>query len=214
MVIHDATLKRTGMIDKSVSELSAAQLRQIDVGSWFAQKRRINRTFAGEKLPSLAQVLELFAANSGVLYIEMKCDAGEGPALAAGVVSLTRESQMMDRVVLESFDLSAILEVKKLDSDIRTAALFEPKLARPISTVRRFRMVDAAIEAGADEIALHHTLAGSRVVEKAREQGLEIVVWTVDELAWISRARRLGVKALISNDPARMVRHRDGSEGF
>lgn len=210
VVIHDATLRRTGGIDQQVSELTAAELQKIDVGSWFAERRQTARTFAGEKLPSLAQVFELFAANSGVLYIEMKCDADEGPALAAEVVRLAREFQMTDRVVVESFDLSAILEVKQVAAEIRTAALFEPKLSRPISTVRRLRTVAAALDVGADEIALHHTLAGPRVIEQARRQGLAIVVWTVDDPVWISRARSLGVKALIANDPAMMVRHRDG----
>jgi len=210
VVIHDATLKRTGRIDQPVSELTAAELQQVDVGSWFAERRQTTQTFAGEKLPSLTQVFEFFAPNRGVLYIEIKCDADEGSALASEVVRLSREFQMADRVVVESFDLAAILAVKKVDTEIRTAALFEPKLSRPISTVRRLKMVDAALEVAADEIALHHTLAGPRVIEKATRQGLEIVVWTVDEPGWISKARSLGIKALIANDPATMVRHRDG----
>ena len=213
VVVHDATLKRTGRVDRLVSELSAAELQEIDVGSWFGERRQITKTFAGEKLPTLAQVFNLFAANSGVLYIEMKCDAGEGAALAAAVVQLCRESRLVDRVVVESFDLAAIAEVKRIDSGIRTAALFEPKLSRPISTVRRLKMVDSALSVGTEEIALHHTLAGPRVIEKARHQGLEIVVWTVDEPAWIPRARSWGVKALIANDPAIMVSHRDKIAG-
>jgi glycerophosphoryl diester phosphodiesterase len=212
MVIHDATLKRTGRIDQTVSELTAAELQEIDVGSWFAGQGPAPKTFAGERLPSLAQVFELFAETDGVLYVEMKSDRDEGPALAAEVVRRARESRMKDRIVVESFDLSAIREVKRIDSDLRTAALFEPKLSRPISTVRRLTTVDAAIEAGADEIALHHTLAGRQVIEKALHQGLEIVVWTVDEPRWISLARSLGVKALIANNPAMMVRHRDAIE--
>lgn len=213
MVIHDATLKRTGGIDRPVSELSASELQEIDVGSWFSAGRQATETFAGERLPSLAQVFQLFAANSGVLYIEMKCDVREGAALAAAVARLCRESRMVDRLVVESFDLAAIAEVKRIDSGIRTAALFEPKLSRPISTVRRLKMIDTALGVGANEIAFHHTLAGSRVIEKARQQGLEIVVWTVDEPVWISRARSWAVKALIANNPATMVHHRDGSVG-
>jgi glycerophosphoryl diester phosphodiesterase len=139
----------------------------------------------------------------------MKCDAEEGPALAAEIVRLSREFRMADRVVVESFDLSAIAEVKRIDAGIRTAALFEPKLSRPISTVRRLKMVDTAHELGADEIALHHTLAGPRVIEKAKRAGMEVVVWTVDDLAWVVRARELGVKALIANNPINMVHHRD-----
>jgi glycerophosphoryl diester phosphodiesterase len=209
VVIHDATLKRTGRIDQFVSNLTAAELQEVDVGSWFADRRQTTQTFAGEKLPSLAQVFELFAGTNGVLYVEMKSDGDEGPALAAAVVRLARDSKMKERVVVESFDLSAVREIKRLDSSLRTAALFEPRLLQPISTLRRLKTVDAAVEVGADEIALHHTLASRQVIEKALDHGLEVVVWTVDEPRWISRARSFGVKALISNNPAMMVRHRD-----
>src|SRR4029077_1336865 len=74
VVIHDASLKRTGLIDRSVSELTAAELCEVDVGSWFAARaRNPKKTFSAEKLPTLAQVFELFSGNSGLLYVEMKC---------------------------------------------------------------------------------------------------------------------------------------------
>ena len=212
VVIHDASLKRTGKVDRLVSELVANELSETDVGSWFAGREKDEtQSFAGEKLPTLAQVFELFTTNSGVLYIEMKCNPAEGAALAAEVVRLSRESLMADRVVVESFDLDAIAAVKKNDREIRTAALFEPKLSRPLSTVRRLKMVDHALDVGADEIALHHTLVSPRIVEKAAQDGLEIVVWTVDNPQWIKRALELGIKALIANDPGVMVQHRDQS---
>lgn len=221
VVIHDASLKRTGLVDKLVGELTAEELQKIDVGHWFVKgfAKGSNRSaqthpvsYAGERLATLAQVLELFSVNNSLLYIEMKCDAHEGAALAAEVVRLTHESEMADRVVVESFDLAAVAAVKRIDVNIRTAALFEPKLARPISTLRRLRMIDLARQCGADEIALHHTLANPRVIEKAKEEGLEIVVWTVDDPKWILHARSLGIKALIANNPALMVHHRNGLE--
>jgi glycerophosphoryl diester phosphodiesterase len=110
--------------------------------------------------------------------------------------------------VVESFDLPSIQEVKRIDAGIRTAALFEPKPSHPISTLRRMRLVDRALECQADEIALHHTLAGTGVVENSQKRGLNVVVWTVDKPSWIDRAKSLGIKALISNDPGRMVQHR------
>ena len=210
VVIHDATLKRTGLIDRLVSDLTANELGEVDVGRWFAGRAQAAaQSFAGEKLPTLAQVFELFSTNTGVLYIEMKCNAEEGAALAAAVAKGIDELSIANRVVVESFDLDAIAEVKRIEAGIRTAALFEPRLSRPISTVRRLKMVDIALDVGADEIALHHTLASPRVIEKAKREGLEIVVWTVDDPQWITRARDLGIKALIANDPARMVQHRN-----
>lgn len=209
VVIHDASLKRTGLIDRNVSDLTASELQAIDVGSWFADKTQ--KPFTGERLPRLRQVCELFNKNNGLLYIEMKCEQHEGQALANEVVRLTNQAGLQQRVVVESFELSAIMEVKKLDPAIRTAALFEPRLSRPFSSIRRLRMVDTARDLGADEIALHHSLASARVVEKARQAGLEVVVWTVSDPAWIGIARSLDIKALIANDPALLLHHREVS---
>ncbi|HUS12057.1 MAG TPA: glycerophosphodiester phosphodiesterase family protein [Pyrinomonadaceae bacterium] len=208
VVIHDATLKRTGLIQRAVSELTAKELQQIDVGGWFARRTRSASSSIAEKLPLLEQVCELFRENDGFLYIEMKCDKNDGPVLAEAVVRLARDSGLAERVVIESFDLPAIAAVKKIDAGIRTAALFEPKLSQPISSVRRLRMINTACDVGADEIALHHSLASARAIDKASQAGLEIVVWTVADPAWIGIARSLGIKALITNDPASLVHHR------
>src|SRR6185295_10952895 len=72
VVIHDSTLKRTGLDDRSVSELTARELGEVDVGRWFAGPAQAASSFAGEHLPTLVQVLELFSTNTGVLYLEMK----------------------------------------------------------------------------------------------------------------------------------------------
>ncbi|MDQ2974509.1 MAG: hypothetical protein M3R69_03745 [Acidobacteriota bacterium] len=209
VVIHDASLRRTGLKEVSVSELPSAELQGIDVGSWFDRSgRNPNQSFAAEKLPTLAQVFEFFSSNGGLLYVEMKGDVTEGSALAAAVARAVHEFQIAERVVVESFDLAAIAEIKRIDSGIRTAALFEPRLSRPISTLRRLKMVDLALSHGADEIALHHTLVAPRMVEKAKREGLEVVLWTVDDRNWIARARAFGIKALIANDPGVMVRER------
>jgi glycerophosphoryl diester phosphodiesterase len=209
VVIHDATLKRTGLTEGVIGELSARELQEVDVGSWFSSK---GVSYSDEKLPTLTQVFDLFAAKSAWLYVEMKCYPDEGTALAAEVVKLVRRAKMQERVVVESFDLPAIAEVKRIDGEIRTAALFQPRLSKPISTIRRLKMIDVACRHEANEIALHHTLVTQRVVEKAKREGLEVVVWTVDDPEWIVRARDLGIKALIANNPAAMVQYRDGSE--
>ena len=186
--------------------------QSIDVGSWFTGHAKSPLTsYAGEKLPSLAQVFELFSQNKKLLYLEMKCAGNEATVLAAEVVRLIARYQMAVRVIVASFDLSAIAEVKRMDAGIRTAALFEPRLTRPLSTVRRMKMVDLAVASGAAELALHHTLVSPRVIEKARQCELETIVWTVAGPEWIQRARVLGIKALITNDPALMVRYRDGT---
>ena len=209
VVIHDATLERTGLAKARVSELTSDELRQIDVGSWFtgqAPGRDID--FSRETLPTLQQVFEFFTGKSGLLYLEMKSDASGGAELAIEVVRSIQRHAMHEQVIVESFELPLIEQVKNFDASIRTAALFQPKLSQPLSLVRTMRPVEIARYYGADEIALHHTLASHRLIGKAKEAGLSIVVWTVDNTQWIERARSLGVAALITNNPTLMLSYR------
>jgi glycerophosphoryl diester phosphodiesterase len=209
MVIHDATLNRTGLISRLVGELTSAQLKEIDVGSWFDKR---SGAFTNEKLPTLAQVFDLFAGKRVALYAEMKCDAGEGVLLASAVVDQLHAQRMKDQVVVESFDLMALLEIKRIDRTIRTAALFEPKLFKPMSALRAQTIINLARQHGADEIAIHHTLARKRILERALKEGFEIVVWTVDDPVWIDRAQAYGIKALIANNPRSMVEFRNAPQ--
>jgi glycerophosphoryl diester phosphodiesterase len=69
-------------------------------------------------------------------------------------------------------------------------------------------VINQATEVGASYIALHHRLARAGLVEKAKQAGLQVAVWTVDDPAWIARAESIGIDALITNDPAAMLAHR------
>jgi glycerophosphoryl diester phosphodiesterase len=205
VVIHDATLKRTANLDRLVADLDASELQRCDVSSWFGPVK--HEKTAVETVPRLAQVFELFQQTNALLCLEMKSESADATALVRAVVSEIHKARIAERVVVSSFELAAVALVKKVDPGIRTAALFEPKLSRPISTIRRLKMVDLAIEHGANELALHYSLCSARVVQKAAQLGLPVVVWTVDDVKWIKRGQRLGLKALITNNPAMMIPH-------
>lgn len=211
VVIHDATLERTGSSRHQVSELTAEELNATDVGSWFGpQAIGSGQKFTNETVPSLEQVFDLFSSNHGLLYLEMKADAGAGDELVTEVVRMIHQSSLRERVIVECFDLSLIRKVKEIDSTVRTAALFEPKLSRPSSFVRR-KLPELAQAHGADEIALHHTLAGRRVIEHAVQLGQRVVVWTVDNPEWVSKAQALDITALITNNPAVLLTRRNSA---
>lgn len=205
VVIHDANLRRTGPHGGLVSLFTSAELCEMDVGSWFNRRHpaAAREEYARERVPTLAQVFETAGERARVLYVELKCEAGEADeALAAEVVRLTRAYGLTRKVVVESFELDAVRAVKRFAQDVRTAALFERTLARPAPTARR--MLKLAADCGADEIALHHSLARRRTVEGARRAGFDALVWTVDDPLWAGRACELGLCAVITNNPAVM----------
>ncbi len=204
VVIHDATLRRTALRDGEVARMSSSELQQVDVGTWFnIRYPHLARTvFAAARVSTLAEVLEVFGGSCRALYVEIKCDLDDAHAHAAEVVRAVRAHALVDRVVVESFTLDALREVKRLAPEIRTAALFERRLARPFPSRRR--IIARAVACGADELALHFSLVSPWLVRAAMDAGLRTLVWTVDDPSWMKRAADLRLHALITNHPAVM----------
>ena len=200
VVIHDNNLKRTGGSNHRVADLSLAELKEIDVGRWFDKT-----LFANERVPTLEEVFQLFESSDHLLYLEMKCDGAERNRLAQTCCDFLRGSSLKERVIVECFDLQGLESIKEIDCDIKTAALFEPRLRRPFGS----GVIDQALAVKANEIALHHRLANQRLVDAALKANLKVVVWTVDDTAWLKRASSHGITALITNDPEAFVRQRD-----
>jgi glycerophosphoryl diester phosphodiesterase len=107
--------------------------------------------------------------------------------------------------VVISFNLLTVAKVKELDSSIRTGALFAPR-QRATKSIRG--IIEATLNCGAEEILLHRLLATPRALARVAEKHLVPVVWTVDDPKWMARAGGLGIHALITNNPAKMIKHR------
>lgn len=190
VIIHDNTLRRTTGLAHRVADLTWPELERLDAG-----------------VPSLEQLFTLLEANDLRLFLEMKVDsATEHLPLAEACRKLIDEYSFKERVFVECFDLKALEVIKNIDSEIKTAALFQPTLSRP--SLSDQPIIDQAKAIGASALALHYRLARESVVKKAIDAELRVAVWTVDDPAWIARARSLGIEALITNDPAAMLAHR------
>jgi len=66
IVIHDNSVDRTTNGEGRVSRLSLAQLKQLDAGTWKAAE------FAGERLPTLGESLDLAKELQIGVYVEIK----------------------------------------------------------------------------------------------------------------------------------------------
>lgn len=208
VVIHDDDLRRTGLTNEKVCELTSVELARVDVGTWFNRHhpKLAREEYAREPIPTLAQVFELCEneIRAKILYVELKCETdGTGRALAAETLKvLSRFPRLASRVRIESFHLDAIKESKRLAPEIRTAALFDRTLKRPHLSSRA--IFAAAQTHAADELALHRSFITRRTVERATQQNFPVVVWTVDARVWARRGVDFGLHALITNHPARL----------
>src|SRR5262249_52464607 len=76
VLLHDRDLKRVAGDSRRLDTLTHAEVRKLDVGSWF------DPSFAGERVPTLAEVIEL-AGGRMKLNIELKFFAPARPAPGA-----------------------------------------------------------------------------------------------------------------------------------
>ncbi|HEV7903027.1 MAG TPA: glycerophosphodiester phosphodiesterase family protein [Pyrinomonadaceae bacterium] len=213
VVIHDATLRRTSALhlDAPIASLSSAALSAIDAGTWFNRRfpARAQNAYAHETIPTLSRVFQTIAPRCRVLYVELKCEArdvtnstGGMTKLVEQVVAEVRTHGLERRVVIGSFVLPALAEVKRIAPDLRTIATLKREFLRPLLTSRS--LLRHARAWRADELALRRALASRRMVTAAHAAGLPSVVWTVDHPSWARRGSALGLRAIITNDPARM----------
>jgi glycerophosphoryl diester phosphodiesterase len=200
VVIHDSSLLRTAQLERMVGEFDSTTLTKFYAGEWFNVKNpdRAVEGFEWETIPTLAEVFEKYGERH--LYVEMKCEEPARRAeLARAVVGLIREHKLGERLVVKSFEHDALVEVKRLAPEIRTAALFGRSWPRPF--IPAAKIIAAAEACGADEISLHRSLLRKATVEAARARGFEVIAWTVNSPFWLRRAAAMKLRAVITDDP-------------
>jgi glycerophosphoryl diester phosphodiesterase len=198
VVIHDEILDRTtnaevifGMPKLLIGDFQLADLRKLDVGSWFDDK------FAGAKLPTLAESLDLIQAGS-VTLIERK--GGDAKTL----VRMLDEKNLLDQVVVQAFDFEFVAACRSLSSRLVLGAL----CGKPASE----EQIRAAAATGADLIVWNHEKIGREQIALIHELGKRAWAYTIDDP---QRARQLvsvGLDGVITNRPATIVGLRDAGK--
>lgn len=205
VVHHDATLKRTAGRDVRIADLTSQKLAEADVGSWFEQHapNHWRPEYAGERIPTLQATLQYLEDFRGLIYIELKCAEDEARTLVGAVCDLLAGSSVADRAIVKSFRLACIPEMRTRMPGVRTAALFAPKI---MTILRKEKyLVNLAVEFGADQLSVHYSLATKKLMKNAEKRSLPVTIWTVDHPRWLKRSLKLGLDALITNDPGRML---------
>lgn len=209
MVFHDSSLKRIAGRKGRIAHYTSTELGNIDAGSWFnlATPKHADPEYKKESVPTLAETLVFLKDFKGLIYIEMKCKEADAEWLAKAVCDVICTSRLLPQIVVKSFKLSAIPHIKKFCPTVRTAALFAPKIKNILRKDKH--LLQLAEDAGADEISLHFTLATRKLMKKAAKRNLRVIIWTADNPRWVRRALKLGLAAIITNDPARLLARRD-----
>lgn len=184
VISHDPDLSRVAGRDVGVAQLTMAELRRIPLGD-------------GQGFTSLAEALNAFPQAR--FNIDIKDERAAAPAAAAIL-----KARATDRVLLTSFAArrrqAATASLPGVPVSPSTAevvpALLGAKLGvRPLTAhaLRGFAAVQIPERRGPVR------LVTARTVEAIHRAGAELHVWTVDDVAVMSRLLDLGVDGIVTN---------------
>jgi glycerophosphoryl diester phosphodiesterase len=199
VVAHDDGFARTAPEadrGRHIEELSLAEIRSIDIGSFFGP------AFGGERPPLLAEILEEFCP---ALYvdIELKSRRTKGDPLPAAVAKLLKSlgKKIEGAAAASSFNPLCLLAFKRAAPGVPSAVIYSASHEVP----RLLRRGAGRFIAGCDYIKPGYAQAGAFARFSARLEGRPMIPWTVDEPALAERLVSLGCAGIITNRPQDMT---------
>jgi glycerophosphoryl diester phosphodiesterase len=187
VAIHDDTVERTTNGSGDVRNFTLDELREVDAGMWF------DRTFMGERIPTLEEVLEFSRVHDVVFYLELKYAAVWG--MDHALVAALQKAQSAPRTIVISFDPATLTPLRRLDPSIMTGLLVED--AKP-------DCIQAAIDLGARQLCPKVSSVTPGLVEKAHRSDLQVVAWTANTLADMRAMMAAGVDGIMTDFPDRL----------
>jgi len=194
VVIHDASLARTGGRRVRVESLTLRQLQKFDVGVWFGSE------FAGERIPALGDALETLA-SARMVNIEIKA-LGAHPERGLDAIAALAGGRGEGRLLVSSFSPAVVAAAGRRFGPARTGLLVRRTITGAAAAARR---------AGAGTIALSCRQAARRRRPFGAAGDPALWVYPVAQKREWDRALTLGAAVVIGDDPAMLLRHRDAA---
>lgn len=172
VVIHDKKVDRTTDGSGLVGHKTLSELKELDAGN-------------GEKIPTLDEVLELFRGKTR-FAIELKENGVEDK-----IVKQIKKHGLEEDSFVISYRPNRLKVIKYLEPSIKTGLI----------SFSSMNFIKNALNCGADAVAPFHWFVSNNTVRKARENGLHLFTYVVDESVKARVLRERGVQGIVTNRP-------------
>lgn len=186
VVIHDETIDRTSNGHGYVKDLTLKELKSYNYN-------RTHPEYEFAAIPTMREVFELIKPTDLIINIELKTGIFFYPSIEEKILALTAEFGMEDRVIYSSFNHYSMKKLHALKPDAKVAFLYEDGPIGIAEYAKKHEMN-----------AIHPALYNLQFVEemrKAKELGLAINVWTVNEPEYVLMCQKMQVDGIITNKP-------------
>ena len=219
--------------EPKVSSLTFEQIQQFDIGridgkTAYGQRFPDQAQMDGVRVPKLLDLLDLINApehSDANLMLELKSDpdlahdASYRESFVRRVLQDVRATGLSSRTILHSFDWNLLAECQRQAPDLPSSYLTQlpenaddpgedsSKTICPDFRGRRDDIPNLVKNAGGAFWCPYFADVTAESVALAKDLGLCVVVWTVNEPEDISRMIDLRVDAIVTDYPGRVQRH-------
>lgn len=194
VALHDDTLDRTTDGRGPVSAKTVEELRRLDAGSWFRDNPKEGPSYAGERIPTIEEVLTFGREHEIGLFLEIKPTGPTGAEHA--IVGALHACGEVPRSVVLSFSASVLRRVHQLDPLVATGFLFSDRLPTAVAT---------AVEIGARQLLPRTDHVTRELVSDAHAHDVRVVAWTANTAEEMQKMISAGVDGIITNYPDRLI---------
>ena len=180
VLLHDADLMRVASVNRRLRDINYHELKNIDVGSWFAPE------FSSERIPTLQEAIDL-ARGHIKLNIELKFTWPD-PGLAEKVGNIIRQKGFSSDCVVSSLNFQALTEIKQAFPELTTGFIV-------------FQVAGNLPRMEADFLSINAARAAPRLVRRLHRHGRAVHVWTVNDFNNVISMIEVGVDNIITDYP-------------
>lgn len=194
IVIHDESVERTTNGIGSIQNLTLAEIKQLDAGSWYSPE------YSNCRIPTLREVF-CFLEEVGykeLVNIELKTDELSYPGIEEKVLSLVNEKSWPFNVEYSSFNYQTLTQLKSLDASCKIALLFE-------DTGRDVTFLSPTISVE----MWHPKLSWFREISLIRVPEIPVRVWTVNKSKDLQFCFQNQVAGIITDYPGKALQIRN-----
>jgi glycerophosphoryl diester phosphodiesterase len=188
IIMHDDNFLRTTGIDQPLYPLKSTQLEPYNQANiWMDWEKQLT--------PTLSQSLKIMHDFE---HIEVEVKAVENVEDAGKLtIELQKQLQGFENVaVITSFDLKIHQALQQQKSDFKRGLLIEDDIQE--------LAIEQALALGCCQIGWMNQLASDVILQATQAAGLNISVWTVNDIQRAQHLRDLGIQGLITDFPKMM----------
>jgi glycerophosphoryl diester phosphodiesterase len=187
VIIHDLTVDRTTNGTGAVEDLTLAELKSLDAGSWF------DPAFAGTTIPTLGEFLGIFSHSRKKALLELKGFWTRDEVGA--VIQAIYATGVQNRVVFASFDFTTLRNIEAVGPVFPRVIIRRDLPADPVRLAEFYGAIAILTSPGSVERA-------PDVVDVMHEAGIGILLYTLNKESRWSEALALGVDGIVTDQPS------------